>query len=86
MIPHYFGQSSVIDRLFSPTYRGDFRRLVCSFSGLPSPLLMQERALHDRDSLRPDGWKKKGSESSAPKAEKKSDYFSRHQPWLVKEK
>ena len=86
MIPHYFAQSSVIDRLFSPTYRGDFRRLVCSFSGLPSPLLMQERALHDKDSLRPDGWKEKRFKKVLRPKLRKSDYFSRHQPWLVKEK
>ena len=50
------------DRLFPSHYREDFRDLVplvSSLSGVPSFPLMQERALSDRDTSRPDGWKPK---------------------------
>ena len=68
------------DRLFPSHYREDFRDLVSlvpSLSGVPSLPLMQERALDDRDTSRPDGWKpkKKKVQSPAPKAEKKKVIF-----------
>lgn len=80
------------DRLFPSHYREDFRDLVSlapSLSGVPSFPLMQERALSDRDSSRPDGWKpkKKRFKVLRPKLRKKIRkiiIFSRHQPWLVK--